>query len=410
MTLDPGLDGRTETSLRYRGWRVVFVCFVMATFSWGFGFYGQGVFLAELPRRHGWPTSLVATAITSYYLVSAVLVAFVSDILRRLGPKGMVLAGIACLGTSTASLPLIAAPWQLFAAFLVMAFGWAAMSLGAITNLLGLWFDRRRGLAISVALNGASFAGIVVAPSLALLTASIGFTQAVLLAVAAMVVILTPLTLLWIDRPRHLEAGAEAPSARKAEARWTKALALRSLHFWGVTGTFAIALLVQVGFIVHQVAFLEPMLGRAQAGVALGVTAGMALLGRIGLGVIIDRLDQRLATAMSLASQAAALLILTQTTSSVALLAACAIFGASVGNVITLPSLIVQREFEAASFGLLVGLSTAICQVVYAAGPGLLGLLRDLTGGYALPFCICAGLDLAGAAIIMMGRGRARDA
>jgi len=42
----------------------------------------------------------------------------------------------------------------------VLAFGWAGTSLGMITNTLGLWFDRKRGMAISLALNGASFGGI----------------------------------------------------------------------------------------------------------------------------------------------------------------------------------------------------------------------------------------------------------
>jgi predicted MFS family arabinose efflux permease len=35
-----------------------------------------------------------------------------------------------------------------------------------ITNTLSLWFDKRRGMAISLALNGASFGGIVGVPLL----------------------------------------------------------------------------------------------------------------------------------------------------------------------------------------------------------------------------------------------------
>jgi cyanate permease len=134
----------------------------------------------------------------------------------------------------------------------------------------------------------------------------------------------------------------------------------------------------------------------------------MALLGRLAMGAVVDRLDQRLATALSLASQAAAILTVTQTTNATILIGACAAYGLSVGNVITLPSLIIQREFDPRSFGLLVGLSTAICQILYAAGPGLLGLLRDITGSYVVPFLICAALDLLGAGIILAGRRATR--
>ena len=81
------------------------------------------------------------------------------------------------------------------------------------------------------------------------------------------------------------------------------------------------------------------------------------------------------------------------------LIAACALFGFSVGNLITLPALIVQREFDPRSFGVLVSLITAINQITYAFGPGVIGLLRDISGSYALPFygCIGAGADRGGA-------------
>ena len=80
-------------------------------------------------------------------------------------------------------------------------------------------------------------------------------------------------------------------------------------------------------------------------------------------------------------------------------------FGFSVGNLITLPSLIVQREFDPRSFGVLVSLQTAIAQVTYAFGPGVVGVLRDLSGSYTLPFYCCIALELTAAVLIMI-RGR----
>ena len=73
-----------ESSLRYDGWRVIFACFMVATFSWGLGFYGHGIYLAELQRAKGWPTSLMSTATTLYYLSGSLLVMYVSDTMQRL--------------------------------------------------------------------------------------------------------------------------------------------------------------------------------------------------------------------------------------------------------------------------------------------------------------------------------------
>ena len=91
-----------ESSIRYDGWRIVAVCFLVATFGWAFGFYGQSVYLAELHRIHGWPTSLISTATTFFYLFGALLVAFVSEATRALGPRNCMLAGVLVMASAAA--------------------------------------------------------------------------------------------------------------------------------------------------------------------------------------------------------------------------------------------------------------------------------------------------------------------
>lgn len=402
----PDRTSLTETSPRYHGWRVVVVCFAMALFCWGFGFYGHGVYLAELQRLHGWPASLIAGASTAYYLCSAAVVAFAGDAIERLGPRNFILLGIGCMALSTALLPMITSPWQLYLDYFVMAFGWGALSLASITNLIGLWFRERRGLAISLALNGASFGGIVIAPLLVFLSAHSSFATAMWVATGLMLALLLPLALIWLKPPPAARAVVPATGVAQAgapvAARWSKARALRDFGFWTVTGPFALALTAQVGFIVHQVAFLSPLIGRSGTGWAIAITTTMAVVGRVGVGAIIDRLDQRLMSALSFASQAAALVVMTRTENAAVLYGACAVFGFSVGNLITFPALIIQREFAAASFGTLISLTMAVCQICYAFGPGLLGVVRDATGGYAAALLVCVALDVTAAAIILV--------
>src|SRR5205807_2918560 len=136
---------------------------------------------------------------------------------------------------------------------------------------------------------------------------------------------------------------------------------------------FAVALLAQVGFIVHQIALLEPTIGRSAAGLAVAVTTTAAVVGRLGLGLVVDRLDPRLAAAASFLSQAAALLAIAWSSDASVLLIACAVYGFSVGNLITLPALIVHREFRPVDFGVVVGLSTSVWGTFSAFGPGLVG-------------------------------------
>lgn len=386
-----------ESSPRYFGWRVVVACFLMALACWGFGLYGHAVYLAELTRLHGWPPSLISGASTATYLLNAVLVIFTSNALARFGARRFVLFGVAALAIAIVLLALAREPWQVYAAYLAMSFGWLGLGLVTIPTIISQWFTRRRGLAISLALNGASFGGIVVAPALVGLIALTDFSRAMLIAAAVMVAILVPVIFLWV--PAHA-----APAARTetAEPPWTRRDALRSLPFWTVSGPFALALIAQVAFIVHQIAFMEPIVGRAQAAVSVSLMTTFAVIGRLTLGAVVDRLDPRWISSVSMFSQAAALFCMTRTTDATLLLICCAAYGFSVGNIITLPSLIVQREFPPAAFGMVLGLSTAIGTFAGAIGPGLIGLIREATGDYAAALLLCALLKIVGGSFVLV--------
>src|SRR3984893_5185221 len=105
-----------ETSIRYDGWRIVAVCFLVATFGWGLGFYGQSVYLAELHRLHGWPASLISSATTFFYLFGAVIVAFVSEAVRAFGPRNCLLAGVVATPAAAVQVGQGPAAWQLYVA------------------------------------------------------------------------------------------------------------------------------------------------------------------------------------------------------------------------------------------------------------------------------------------------------
>lgn len=394
-----------ETSIRYEGWRIVAVCFLLATFSWAFGFYGQSVYVAELQRLRGWPASLISSGTTFFYLFGAALVAFVAEAIKALGVRKCLIAGVLVMAAAAVAMGQVTEPWQLYLANAVLAFGWSATSLSMINNTLGLWFDKKRGMAISLALNGASFGGIIGVPLLVAAIGHFGFSGAMMVAAVVMVAVMIPVVLIFVGQPPVLRfpgaaAAADAPSPIEIRAR-----AFRDTAFLSVSSAFALVLFAQVGFVVHLISFLDSVIGRERAAVAVAVLTAMAMIGRILFSFVIDRLNQRLASSLSFVSQACALLVLINVHNDIAMIAACAVFGFSVGNVITLPSLIVQREFDPRSFGVLVSLITAINQITYAFGPGVIGLLRDASGSYALPFYGCIGVELT-AAVLVMIRGR----
>jgi predicted MFS family arabinose efflux permease len=399
------LAAERETEFRL-GWPPVLACFCVAVFAWGFGFYGQAVFLAELHRMHGWSTATIGAATTVFYLCGALLILFIHQTLGRIGARALLVAGVLLLGVGATGFSNASQPWQLFVAGVVMAAGWAASSGPAIATILALWFDRRRGFAISLALNGASASGFTIAPLLVHLSQTIGLPRAVVDSVLAGWVVLIPI-ILWGMRPRPHGVSRGSPMApATSDQAGGRREALRNWHFWSVALPFALAIAAQVGFIVHMVAFLMPLLGAAGTGVAVMCSSVAAMAGRVALGAVIDHLPRRPTTAVCIASQACGLaLLLALPHSAAAIYLGVTLFGLSVGNVITLPAVIVHVEFSAASFGLIIGLSGAISQFALALAPGAFGMLHDLTGNYDAVLLVCIALQLMGSGL-MLCRGR----
>jgi len=387
-----------------RSWPAVLACFVTAVFGWGFGFTGTSVYLAELHRLHGWPNALIASAITEYYLIGALCLARVHLALRWLGPGRLLALGVVLLGLGATLFSRSTHSWQLFAAAAVMAAGWASCTSTAISASLALYFQRQRGLAITLALNGASAAGFTVAPLLLELSQIVGVGNAVPLVAVGMLVIVLPLIGFGFGfggmSAQRVPAAVHVAGAAPMQTRDV----LRGWLFWSIALPFALALAAQVGLIVHLVSFLLPRLGAASAATAVSLVSVAAMGGRLALATVVDRLHQRRAAALSFASQAAGLgLMIGFPNQPEMLYAGCLLFGLSVGNVITFPALIVQREFPASAFALVIGLSTAVSQFTFALAPAGLGLIRAATGGYSWVLATCIALQL-GAAVLVLSR------
>lgn len=383
-------------------WPPVVACGAAALFAWGFASYGQAVYLAELHQTHGWPTGLIAGATSVSFIAGAVVLPFVARAIERLGARVVLCSGTLLLGCGTIAVSQAVAAWQVYPANLLIGAGWACLGSTAISITLAKWFTRRRGLALSLSLSGASAGGFAVAPALMTLSERQGFAVAVPEVVLCLTAIVLPA--LWLglrSRMQHVASEQVAPLAATAPRRST---VVRDPRFWSVAAPFALAMSAQLGIFVFQVSCLLPWLGTRGTSLAVVCTSVSAVLGRLAVGVVADRLPLRRVAAGMFACQAAAAgLMIGLPAWSAALYLASVLFGLSIGNVIMLPALVVQREFHAASYGVVLGLSTAVAQAAYSTMPAVLGVVHDLTGGYAAVMGICIALHLAASVLIWSG-------
>src|SRR5262249_6050019 len=135
---------RTRPKL-YHGWLVVAAAFLVATYGFGLGFYGVGVYLVTLNALHGWPIAQLSTAITAYYVLGAtVLFCFVGSLYERYGARKIVLLGAAALAGGGVLLPLGGAVWAIYSLFFVVFGGMGGMGGGGVRMLFGEQVLRER--------------------------------------------------------------------------------------------------------------------------------------------------------------------------------------------------------------------------------------------------------------------------
>jgi MFS family permease len=406
---------RRRARRMFYGWYVVGCAFVTATCGFGLGFYGPGVYLASLHTLRGWPITTMSWAVTLYYLASATWIIFVGDAIERFGARCVLLIGAGAMSAAVAYLPAVRSPWQLYPTFVVMSLGWAAMSGAAINTIVAPWFDRKRGLAISLALNGSSCGGVFVPPLLVALTTKLGFEKGLHVAVVLMLAVMAPVLLVLRRRPEDVGLGpdgrrlpgqslATGPSRPDRPDRWSRRGAWRDRAFLTVSIPFALGLLAQVGFLTHQMSYLLRFLPAESASLVVSATAAAAVLGRTGTGLFVDRVDRRVMSAGNFALQMVALGLLLGARSTAIVCLGCVLFGLGVGNMITLPSLIIQREFPRQHFARIVSLVVSVNQYTFAFGPAILGGLRDLWGNYSASFVFCIGLQTIAVLVVLRGR------
>jgi MFS family permease len=411
----PAFPNPTRSPLFY-GWRVVAVCFVAAVFTWGFGVFGASVYLSEVTRLRGWSVSLVSGAVTAFYLTNALSLTAIGSFVDRFGARPVFVGGALALGLGVACIGQVAAPWQLYAAFVLMGFGYASLSLTGLTATIAPWFERHQGRSVAMALTGASFGAMVVVPLLVLAIRRFGFPLTVLGGGGLTIAVLVPLALgvLRYRGPHELGLAPDgdiATPSRHAETAptppWTRAGAMATMAFWTAAVGFALGLTVQVGFLTHHVKLAAPILGIVGAGWLVSATGLTGVLGRLWLARVADRVSLRRYAAGIFIVQAAVLALIALFPTAPVLIGASLVYGFCLGQITTLSPIVVRREFGAASFGAIYSVAATVIALSSALGPGLYGVLHDLFGGYGPVLGIAAAVELAAMATVLAGRAPA---
>jgi MFS family permease len=402
------------------GWKVVAAAFTVAAFTWGIGFYGPPIFLSEIERTRGWPITLISAAVTCNMLIGAIVIGNLASLHVRFGVARVTQAGAVLTALGLLGWALAAEPWQLFAITPLSASGWALTSGAALNAMVSPWFDRRRPAALSMAYNGASAGGIVFSPLWVALIATFGFPGA-----AAIVGAITVVTLVWLSaryftpNPADLGLRADGGFAGGPVEKTTQPArppiapegAWRDRRVITLAAASALALFAQIGLIMQLFSLLIPAFGQRGAAIVMSLTTVLALLGRAVPAMILRAGTNRRVIAMvncGVQICGSMALLLAAGENVPLLVGGSLLFGLGIGNVASLPPLIIQSEFAAADAPRAVSLVFGFSQGCFAFAPLAFGALRTLTGdagsGHAsIVFAAAAVLQFGSIAALLTG-------
>ena len=347
-----------------------------------------GVFLPVFAETFGWSRGAIATALSLNLLLGGVAGFVIGALADRRGPRVTLVSTVLLAGVSFSLASTVTTLWQLY--LLVGVLGGVGMSSFYLlsTTTVTRWFGERRGVALALVLVGFNLAYITGGPLAAWLIAKIGWRAAYALLAGACGFV-TMLAACTVRLPRAGEALPPRGVAADASAgpNVTLAEALMDPRQWylNISWTLLGALTLMIS--VHVVSFAHDQgISLTQASLALTAYGIGAVGGRIGSGIVSDRIGTFTTIRLSYVLQILALAALLWLSSREALLLSLLVLGLGFASADTMLAKAVPEVFGMRALGAILGVLNLGWRFGAALGPFLAGFLYDMTGAYTIPF------------------------
>ncbi len=381
------------------GWWVVAASVVGLSVGPGqFAFGSLGLFIVPLGAEFGWDRAEISLALTVFTVALAVSLPVVGTVVDRAGSRRVLIPSLLTMGILLGSIPLVLGQlWHLLLIFaLIGALAAGANSLPYMLTI-SAWFDRRRGLAIGIAMAGSGLGYAYVPPLLQHLIEKYSW-QSGFYALAAIAIGIALPIILWLFRETPQEMGLEPDGESLANRRASASVqyglqrseAMRTRHFWLLFVMFSGLSFSLYGLLPHIVPMLTDrgMTGTAAALAAssVGVTI---MIARVVIGYLIDRFFAPAVAAIFFTLSAAGLGILATGTAGFPVFGAMILIGFTIGAEIDLMAFLAGRYFGLRHFGAIYGLLFASLLIGTSLGPFVYGLAFESTGSYVSILIVC---------------------
>ncbi len=382
------------------GWYIVSGGIVVQILLGGLVMHATGFYVAALKAEFMWSATLFGIALAMTRIESGALGPLQGWAIDRFGPRLMMRLGIAATALGMILFSFIENQASFFIFYFIISIGAGVGGFMTLTVAVVHWFQRTRARAMGYLMTGLAL-GSLMTPGIAALIDGIGWRDTSLWSGVLLFVIgqiIATLIVRPVDRGETPEparsatvARPDAPQESSQQRRdFTTREAMRTRAFWALSFAHGSPLLLVSavsGFFVIRVSEIDG-LGAGHAAVAIVIGTVFQVAAQLIGGYAGDVISKRVIIAVCLAGHAAGAVVIAIADSfPMIILAAILHWSAWGGRGPNINSLRADY-FGSANIGKIMGWASVVMMVYSAAGGLLAGALRDISGGWTLPFVV----------------------
>jgi OFA family oxalate/formate antiporter-like MFS transporter len=395
------------------GWRVLLAAMLgVACGASPIPFNTIGFFMAPLQAEFGWSLREISLGVTIYGVLAALLAPVFGSMADRYGVRPVALWSLfafalafACFGLTPASIMGFYFIW-----FLVGLVGIGSTPV-TWSRAVNLWFFRRRGLALGIALMGTSIAGMVLPKLTVWLIDSFGWRMAYPLLALLPLLVALPVAYALFREPRLEERPPELSSddgsGRMELSGLTLGQALRGYRFWLMFASIAAVAFAYGGAHIHMAGIVTGHgFSRGDAATVASLLGLSILCGRLVTGWLLDRFWAPGVVLPILSLPALSCILLAGDSITLGwIMGAAFLLGFAAGAESDLIAYLAGRYFGMRQYGRIYGMLYMPFGIASAVSPLVYGAVHDASGSFA-PILKVAAVCFVLGAVLLLGLGR----
>jgi MFS family permease len=282
----------------------------------------------------------------------------------------------------------------IYALFALRTLSSVPVSPTTFSFVVAKWFDRRRGLALGIAMSGVGLGTTLVPACAAWLISNYGW-RAAYVAIGVMILVVAGLPAALIIREPGEEERAAMPQlvARAALPGLTLGQALSGWRFWGLTFAFFLGVVCLNGTLTQIVAMLQDRGWELQSATRVLAASGIAsICGRMLSGWCVDRFHGPYVAVCFFMLPMIGTALFASGAGGLGPFLGALFCGAALGAEIDLMGFFVSRYFGLKHYGKLIGTMFGVFAGATGVGPFLSGYSFDHYHSYVPAFALYEGL------------------